>query len=422
MIEKHREVVKFTCGLMSDPRPLVDHVYTAFIEHVLEKMRSESDKPYIDTSLLESLYRESTVPLPGSAQHNQYINFYCHAYNDHSKRHRDMTPVLTPSKLYVFWEMKEDVTLEHRTTETGAITDPGQSAPNSDSQECAIWIKEPDKSLTEKLLSLSETISASQLVTDFFFWNKETTVSIDRNPGKNNSNSQKCSLSIKTDKSQMDRMLSLCKTLSAFQPATDFHLEGEHGSKGNLTEENVPVMSKEPKSLVLKKVDVSSNVWYYLLQHESLEVLHLDSTPLPDAAVPLIFNHRNLKVLSLSWAEMSDEMCEYVCHHLGDLVHLEEIDPSFNDLSRVSSMRVSNTTSPVTLELRGTNMSPELLKNNSQVTSVMKLKEFDLQCNTRTEQLHHLLSEPHQELQSLEKLDMSRTKLNKNDIDVFGNV
>ena len=33
IIVNTEEVVKFTCGLMPDPRPLVYHVYTMFIEH-----------------------------------------------------------------------------------------------------------------------------------------------------------------------------------------------------------------------------------------------------------------------------------------------------------------------------------------------------------------------------------------------------
>ena len=40
VIQKHREVVKFACGLMPDPRPLVDHVYTTLNEYVLEEMRT----------------------------------------------------------------------------------------------------------------------------------------------------------------------------------------------------------------------------------------------------------------------------------------------------------------------------------------------------------------------------------------------
>ena len=362
VITKHPEVAKFICGLMSDPRPLVDHVYTAFHEHVLEKMRTSDRVPDIDRSLYEFLYQESAVPLPGSALHNQHINYYSYRYGP-----GDMTPVFIPCKLYMFKHIKEDVTLGHRTPEPGVTgcTDPGQSEPNSfNNQECAIWIHVPDESLTE-------------------------------------------------------RLLSLCRTISASQPVTDFHLELKSDDRYDLTEANVPIMSKEPKSLVLEHLNASSSVLTYLLQHESLQVLRLEFTRLHDGAVPLIFNHRNLKVLSLSGAHMSHEMCEYVCHHLGDLVHLEYIDLSFSDLSCVSSIRLSNTTSPVTLKLEDTNMAAELFNSICQLTSVMKLKELDLSGNTLTGCLHQLLSKPRQGLQSLEELDLNYTELNKNDIEVL---
>ena len=218
----------------------------------------------------------------------------------------------------------------------------------------------------------------------------------------------------------MERLLSLCRTISASQPVTDFRLEPGYGERmGELPEANLPIMSKEAKSLVLYKVKVSSSGWNYLLQHESLEVLHLEYTRLHDGAVQLLFNHRNLKVLKLCSVHMSHEMCQYVCHHLPDLVHLEDIDLSRNDLSAASSIRLSNTTSPVTLKFDETHMSPELFKSICQLTSIVKLKELNLSGNTLTGSLHHLLSEPRQGLQSLEKLYLDRTELNKDDIEAF---
>ena len=341
---------------MPDPRLLEDYVYKALIEHELGEMRSNL---YIDfgTSLLESLYQESAVLLPGSALHNQYINYYSHFIDDWQKRPRDTTPVFTPSKLYVFEEMKEDVTIEHRTPEIGVIR----------STECAIFMGRPDASLN--------TLN--------------------------------------------NRMFSLCETISASQPVTDLFLEYGSVDRYEIPEENTLIMSKDAKSLVLEDINVSPNVLGYLLQHESLEVLRLKFTHLRDAAVPLIFNHRNLKVLNLYAADMSHKMCKYVCHHLADLVHLERIDLSFNDLSRVSSIILNNTISPVTLKLMDTHISPELLKSICQLTSVVKLKELDLSYNTLTGHLHYLLADPPQGLQSLEELKLYLTNLNKDDIEVL---
>ena len=397
-IEKHGEVVKFVCGLMPDPRPLVDHVYTMLNEYILGEMRNYPLLwSYIDTSLLESLYQESAVPLPSSALHNQHINYYKHYDTDVEDEYdtddedeydtddedeydtddedkydtydddelRDMTSVFTPCKLYVFKNMWENVTFEDITTEMGVTrcTGPAQSQPNSfNNQECAIIIHRPYESLIKRLLSLCRTISASQPVTHFYF-----------------------------------------NSLYRYK----------------LTEANMPEMSKEAKSLTFECVDVSSRVWNYFLQHESIQLLRLKDTGLHDGAVPLIFNHRNLKVLSLNGAKISHEMCQYVCHHLPDLVHLEEIDLSCNDLSGISSIRLSNITSPVTLKLAYTHMTPELFKSICQLTSAVKLKELELRGNTLTGHLHRLLSEPHQGLQSLEELYLNRSELNKNDIEVL---
>ena len=255
---------------------------------------------------------------------------------------------------------------EHPEIEVTRGIDPGQSEPNSfNNQQCAIWIHWPDKSLTK-------------------------------------------------------RLLSSCQTIFTFQTVTDFYLRCGYNDRYELSEENTPIISKEAKSLTIYHVDVSSNVLNYLLQNESLEVLCLKHTNVHDAAVPLIFNHRNLKFLNLIGTHMSHEMSEYVCHHLSDLDHLEYINLSFNDLSHVSSIKLSNTTSPVTLNLEWTDMSPELLKSICQLTSVVKLKELELSYNRKfTGHLHYLLAEPHQGLQSLEKLSLWSTKLNKNDIEVL---
>ena len=116
---------------------------------------------------------------------------------------------------------------------------------------------------------------------------------------------------------------------------------------------------------------------------------------------------------------MPHKMCEYVSHHLRDLVHLEDIDLSQNNMSSVSSITLSNTKSHVALKLWSTNLPPELFKNICQLTSVVKLKELNLSSNNLTGCLHHLLSEHHQGLKSLEELDLAFTMLNKLDIEAL---
>ena len=69
---------------MSDPTPLVDHVYQKWIDNYLEEIRcdeyNEQDvyKHDNDTDLLKALYAESKVQLPGSPLHNNNINYHDH--------------------------------------------------------------------------------------------------------------------------------------------------------------------------------------------------------------------------------------------------------------------------------------------------------------------------------------------------------
>ena len=86
----------FAVGLMSDPTPLVDHVYQMMINDKLEQMRNEKYyySSLYDNGLLKSLYTESQVQLPGHPLHNQHINYY-----DHSDDDIENIPIYLPSKL-----------------------------------------------------------------------------------------------------------------------------------------------------------------------------------------------------------------------------------------------------------------------------------------------------------------------------------
>ena len=67
-IRRHREVIQFTCGLMRDPGPLVEFVFESCIGTNLRTMRTGHCEEFcvtIDQDLLQAMYRESRVDLPG---------------------------------------------------------------------------------------------------------------------------------------------------------------------------------------------------------------------------------------------------------------------------------------------------------------------------------------------------------------------
>ena len=111
-MKRLEEVVLLTVGLMADPTSLVDHVYELWIERHLKLTRygqiDDDDEEKLrrlgknvnDVRFFQSLYKESTIELPGTAYHNQYINCYFEG---------DASPVYLPSRLFLFHNMNKSI-------------------------------------------------------------------------------------------------------------------------------------------------------------------------------------------------------------------------------------------------------------------------------------------------------------------------
>ena len=86
---------------MKDPTPLVNYVSETFVSNEKQKMRtSEFYLPRVDTEFFTSLYTESTVPLSGSALHNEFINIDDNREDTRRRRPVDTSSIHIPSKLY----------------------------------------------------------------------------------------------------------------------------------------------------------------------------------------------------------------------------------------------------------------------------------------------------------------------------------
>ena len=104
-IKRLEEVVLFTVGLMDDPTALVDHVYQMYIKRIqragiLGHVDTDEEEKLVslgkdinDMHLYQSLYRESSTVIPGSAFHNQHLNYY---------PEDDSEPIYFPSTLFIF--------------------------------------------------------------------------------------------------------------------------------------------------------------------------------------------------------------------------------------------------------------------------------------------------------------------------------
>ena len=150
-MEKYREVIIFTTGLVKDPRPLLDYIYDMKIDDYLDCMRGRDRFPKIQEDLFKTLYAESVGPLPGHPLHNRYINYYQHV----PVVDKDTTPVHTASKLYEFSGIKKQIPWDMEYT-----------GHESEVQECAMSIQHPVAAVTKNLLSISRVISKYHPLTD----------------------------------------------------------------------------------------------------------------------------------------------------------------------------------------------------------------------------------------------------------------
>ena len=144
---------------MSDPTHLVGHVYESCIQRCLNVLRAiqfEESVPNIlenmmkeieHTELLQLLYAESRVALPGEPFHNPHVNIYTSP---------DTCPLYLPSRFYAFL----------RTKKYFAFSDRSKSETNMDNQECTIFVQFPEPQITKWLLSICHRITRNQQITD----------------------------------------------------------------------------------------------------------------------------------------------------------------------------------------------------------------------------------------------------------------
>ena len=169
-MKKYEEVILFTCGLMADPRPLVNHTYEMFIKSELSRRRSGDyhqaveqqlstiGKDVRDLGLFRLLFKEIKQETSKTTLHNEHLNLYNHGYDDYCQQPRDTSQIHVPSKLFEFISMREGVEcnmqdiLEQR----------------NDDRKCAIRVIEPDQSLSKMLLSICTKISRYQQLTDLW--------------------------------------------------------------------------------------------------------------------------------------------------------------------------------------------------------------------------------------------------------------
>ena len=141
-------------GVDEEPEPLVHHVYEMQIEDYQYEMRV-GRIPLIDTNLFKSLDTESTVRLFDHPLHNKYINYFSYLWDYEIWKSR-YTTLFFPSRLYHFFEMREEVKLEDHLNEVTEIP------------PCTVYIHNPGYAVKNALLATCGKIWRHQAVTDLY--------------------------------------------------------------------------------------------------------------------------------------------------------------------------------------------------------------------------------------------------------------
>ena len=172
----------FTCGLMSDPRPLIEHVGEMLMKwdiaecHGVYSSREISHlkslgKNILVLNLIRSLYVEASMPLESNPHHNEMFHFYCHEEDDFFGRPRDITPIEIASQLYASQWIR------------GCAPHYKIKTSGKSHMECVVRMLHTRGSVANDLLLTCCEISQNQSITDLeigdFHCDTSRTVSVD---------------------------------------------------------------------------------------------------------------------------------------------------------------------------------------------------------------------------------------------------
>ena len=459
-VMQHRQVVLLISGLMSDPSPII---------HLVCEYWVKDGKKSAGKTLIEAMFHEAGLPVPKDLLHNQWINYYNHSEG----LIKDTSPVYIPSRWYSFINMKAKVSCNIQQGDTDvpvctmSIIDPHITVTEDLLSVChRICQHQAVKNLYLYMVGCKDlpephvfTISKNTESMGITFCQLPTeTLS---------------HLMQQINQCDALRVLDLSGTtltgrLSSFLP--DPHpglpeLETLNLIHTALNKEDLQHLShitqsnKLPK---LKVLDLSKNALTGclasfvpdphsgLLELENLDLRNTalskddlqylshttDSNKLPKLTLTLDRSHNSflpdphpelpeLETLKLRYTGLNKEDLQHLSHitQYNKLPKLRSLDLSDNTLTACLTSFLPDP-HPGLLELReldleNTELNKEDLQHLSYITQYNKLpslKCLDLSWHILTGCLTSFLPDPHPGLPELEKLNLERTALNKEDL------
>ena len=360
-VRRNKQVIMFTVGLMKDPTPLVDHIYSVEIEEYVNMMR-KGDIPVIKSEMFYSFHNESTFELHGHPLHNKYINVY-----NHKLTPGDITPVYMPSKMYLFFDLRAKVVMD-------------QHGHEAEIPECTMVVHHLNPTIMKSILFTCRTISQRQTI----IYLDMSGVKYRKLADPDLFSMSKNASSVKISKSKLpcEVMTHLLQQLSVCNYLLDLTLSRTHlGIEAGCHLVQAIKCWKDSATLL------NLNLSRCLLTEDMCAEL-LQSLSACNKLILLDLSHNSLTGCLSSFLPDT---------HLG-LPELEK------------------------LILRHTALNLEDLQQISRITQcnkLPKLRILDLSYNTLTGCFSNFLPDPHPGLPQLQILYLSHTFLNKEDLQHF---
>ena len=266
----------------------------------------------MNTDLLKALYSESKVQLPGSALHNNNINYY-----DHRGANLDTTPVYIPSKMYVFMEMKANVMCKFNGSEQ--VFNLSKNAHSVVVESCRL----PSQALNHLIHKLSECSKICKI--HLSNTSLEDVLSL--------------TLGDKTalahlDLSRTNLSTELCKSICQ-QVTVITHMEYLSMAENDLSHISNFTLSKTLRYLNLQNINMSADLCQGILQQVThiadLEYLNMSNNDLSQVSKFTLSNKKTLKYLNLENTHMSLTLYYSICQQLTDLESLKQFFVSRED-------------------------------------------------------------------------------------------
>ena len=351
---RHSQVVLFVHSLMFHPSALVHHVYECWIE---------GGKQSAGKTLIEAIFHEAALPVPKKLLHNQLIN-YC--------SNNDTAPVHVPSRFHLFHKMKARISCNIDHGDTLIPT-------------CVMMITYPDEEITKTLLPVCKKICEHQTICQLHL-RKVHCEDLKESEVFNLSKSAQ-SVTIDHCKLPSPTLNHLIQQMNGCTTLHNINLRCTNlKTVSLLTFSNKKLLTHLDLESTYMCAKLSAAVCQELSKLVHLKHLNLSGDDLSEVSCLSLNNKKNISHLDLGgYTCMPAELAVDLCLQLSELVHLDHLNLSRNDLSEVSSLNLSNKRSLKYLYLYRTRMSADLCRSIcQQLNNLLHIQLIDVSDNTFT--------------------------------------